>query len=113
MAHFALSWNRLSGPELRPFAHFFAEAIAANDIVLKAKLVVRRHLIAVYRQLWQGDVSVDRRVVRLEDGHFCQMRLLVVRFDSMVGNATIDIAAIHANTHRAKPQCETRGLSSL
>jgi hypothetical protein len=83
-----LSRNQLTRTQFRPFALFEFKALTAHYIPLHLNFLAAG-----------ANIDVNRRFDRVKRGPIGQMRLLVLGFDRIVGNAAIDVMTIDANTH--------------
>jgi hypothetical protein len=57
-----------------------------------------------------ADVNVNGGFYRVEIGIFSEMRLFVLGFYGVVGQAAIDVMAVNTNTHSRYPLCISKRL---
>lgn len=79
--------HQLARTEFCPLVATLYKALTADDIPFHLSTVV-------------ADVDVDFGLDGLEIWSFGEMRLQVLAFDGVIGDAAIDVVAVDADTHR-------------
>lgn len=84
----SLSWYEFAGPQFGPFADLLFETLTSDYIPFH-----------FYFILAGADVDVDCRFYGVEIGCFGEVKLFVLSFYGVVGEAAVYVMAVNTNTH--------------